>query len=145
MADRTQAVTPHLVVNDANAALDYYKKALGAKEVMRLPAEDGRRLMHSEIEVNGARIFVRDDFPEYAGGRRSAPKDLGGTTVTMHLEVPNCDAAVDRAVAAGATVVMPPMDAFWGARYAIVEDPDGIAVGLMSPISPDFKSVPPEV
>ena len=73
--------------------------------------------------MNGAKVFVRDDFPEYAGGQRSAPKDLGGTTVTMHLEVANCDAAVNRAVAAGATVVMPPMDAFWGARYAMVLDP----------------------
>jgi PhnB protein len=134
MADRPQPVTPHLVVHDANAALDYYKKALGAREVMRMPAEDGKRLMHSEIEVNGARIFVRDEFPEHSGGKRQAPKDLGGTTVTMHLEVANCDAAVDRAVAAGATVVMPPMDAFWGARYAMVLDPFGHSWSFAHPL-----------
>jgi PhnB protein len=63
MADPVQVVTPHLVVNDANAAIEFYKKALGASEVMRMPAQDGKRLMHSEIHVNGARIFVMDDFP----------------------------------------------------------------------------------
>ena len=136
MADRPQGVTPHLVVHDASAALDYYKTALGAKEVMRMPAEDGKRLLHSEIEVSGARIFVRDDFPEHSGGRRSAPKDLGGTTVTLHLEVPNCDTAVDRAVAAGATVIMPPMDAFWGARYAMVADPFGHSWSFAHPLPP---------
>jgi PhnB protein len=134
MADRPQGVTAHLVVHDGAAALDFYKKALGANEVMRLPAEDGRRLMHSEIEVNGAKVFVRDDFPEHAGGQRSAPKDLGGTTVTLHLEVPNCDAAVDRAVKAGAKVTMPPMDAFWGARYAQVVDPFGHCWSFAHPL-----------
>ena len=62
-----QIVTPHLVVRDANAALEFYKKALGATETVRMPAEDGKRLMHSEIQVNGARIFVMDDFPEHRG------------------------------------------------------------------------------
>jgi PhnB protein len=74
MADRPQPVTPHLVVHDANAALDYYKKALGAREVMRMPAEDGKRLMHSEIEVNGARIFVRDEFPEHPAASARRPR-----------------------------------------------------------------------
>jgi hypothetical protein len=67
MADPVQVVTPHLVVNDANAAIEFYKKALGATEALRMPAQDGKRLMHSEIHVNGARIFVMDDFPEHRG------------------------------------------------------------------------------
>ncbi len=112
MADPVQAVTPHLVVNDANAAIEFYKKALGASEVMRMPAQDGKRLMHSEIHVGGGRIFVMDDFPEHrsAHGMVDAvfpPDQIKGTSVTMHLEVENCDAAVKRAADAGATVTMP--------------------------------------
>ena len=58
-----QIVTPHLVVNDANAAIAFYKEALGATEAVRMPAQDGKRLMHAELNFNGARIFVMDDFP----------------------------------------------------------------------------------
>src|SRR6266511_5322699 len=126
-AARVQGVIPHLVVDDAAAALEFYKKGLGATETMRLPAEDGKRILHAEIEVNGAKIFVRDDFPEHGAehgaGKLSTPKALGSTPVTLHLEVADCDEAVKRAVAAGAQVTMPPMDAFWGARYAQVVDP----------------------
>ena len=135
MVEPAQGVIPHLVVENAAAALEFYKKGLGASEVMRMLAEDGKRLMHSELEVNGARVFVRDDFPDYAGGRRSTPDALGGTAVTLHLEVPNCDAAVERAVAAGATVTMPPMDAFWGARYAQVADPFGHSWSFAHPLA----------
>jgi PhnB protein len=97
MADPVQVVTPHLVVNDANAALEFYKKALGASEVIRMPAQDGKRLMHSEIQVRGARIFVMDDFPEHRGSHGVdavfPPDQIKGTSVTMHLEVEDCDAA----------------------------------------------------
>jgi len=129
MAKQVTAVIPHLVVDDAAAALEFYKKALGAEEVMRLPAEDGKRLMHSEIKVGDARIFVRDAFPEHceAGGKDGSPKAFGGTAVTLHLQVANCDAAVKQAAAAGATVVLEPWDAFWGDRYAQVTDPFGHA------------------
>ena len=129
MTKQVTAVIPHLVVDDAAAALEFYKKALGAEEVMRLPAEDGKRLMHSEIKVGDARIFVRDAFPEHcaSGGKDGTPKTLGGTPVTLHLYVPNCDAAVERAAAAGATVVMPAADQFWGDRYGVVVDPFGHA------------------
>ena len=129
MAKQVTAVIPHLVVDDAAAALEFYKKALGAEEVMRLPADDGKRLMHSEIKVGDARIFVRDAFPEYceAGGKDGSPKAFGGTAVTLHLQVKNCDAAVTQAAGAGATVVMPPADQFWGDRYGVVADPFGHA------------------
>lgn len=130
--NKTQGVIPHLVVDNANAALEFYKKALGATETFRLPAEDGKRLMHSEMNVNGARVFVRDHFPEYCTAeagkvRQEPPKALGGTTFSMHLDVANCDAAVKRAVDAGATMTMPPADMFWGDRYAAVVDPFGHA------------------
>jgi len=129
MKKKVVAVIPHIVVDDAAAALAFYKKALGAEEVMRLPAEDGKRLMHSEMRIGDARIFVRDAFPEYceAGGKDGSPKVFGGTAVTLHLDVENCDAAVTQAAGAGATVVMPPADQFWGDRYGVVVDPFGHA------------------
>jgi PhnB protein len=130
MTESVQIVTPHLVVNDGNAAIEFYKKALGASEVMRMPAQGGKRLMHSEIQLNGARVFVMDDFPEHRGenGMVDAvfpPDQIKGTSVTMHLEVENCDAAIKRAADAGATVTMAPWDAFWGARYGRIIDPFG--------------------
>ena len=129
MAAPVQIVTPHLVVNDANAAIEFYKKALGATEALRMPAQDGKRLMHAELHLNGMRFFLNDDFPEHRGTHMSdsvfPPDHLKGTSVTMHLEVENCDAAVKRAADAGATVTMPPWDAFWGARYGLIIDPFG--------------------
>ena len=126
----TQVVTPHLVVKDANAAIDFYKKALGATETLRMPAQDGKRLMHAEIQLNGARVFLMDDFPEHRGPGDHVdavlpPDQMKGTSVTMHLEVENCDTAVKRARDAGATVTMEPWDSFWGARYARIIDPFG--------------------
>src|SRR3546814_11249564 len=98
---------------------------------MRLPAEDGKRLMHSEMKIGEARVFVRDAFPEHCasggpnGRKDGSPKVFGGTAVTLHLQVENCDAAVKQAAGAGATVVLEPWDAFWGDRYAQVADPFG--------------------
>lgn len=138
MADRTSGVIPHLVVDDAAAALEFYKTALGATETTRVLAEDGKRLLHAEIEVYGAKLFLRDDFPEYWEGKGKAcvstPKELGGTPVTLHLEVADCDEAVRRAVEAGTRVTMPPMDAFWGARYAQIVDPFGHAWSFAHPL-----------
>jgi PhnB protein len=138
MADQS-GVIPHLIVNDAADALEFYKKALGATETMRLPAKDGERLMHAEMQVNGARIFMCDFFPERCAtqgqSKIAPPPALGGTPVMMHLSVANCDDAVKRAVAAGATVMMEPWDAFWGARYAQVRDPFGHTWSFAHPLS----------
>jgi len=138
MADPVQAVTPHLVVNGADAAIEFYKKALGATEVLRMPTKDGKRLMHAELHLNGMRFFLNDDFPEhrctYAADAVFPPPNLKGTSFTMHLEVENCDAAVKRAADAGATVTMPPWDAFWGARYGRVLDPFGHSWSFAHPL-----------
>ncbi len=138
MADPVQAVTPHLVVNDANAAIEFYKRALGATEALRMTAQDGKRLMHAELHLNGMRFFLNDDFPEHRCTHMSdtvfPPDHLKGTSVTMHLEVENCDAAVQRAAEAGATVTMPPWDAFWGARYARIIDPFGHCWSFAHPL-----------
>ena len=122
MAEPVQAVTPHLVVRDAYAAIEFYKQALGATEAFRMPAKDGKRLMHAEINFNGARIFLVDDFPEHRGQHGVdavfPPDRIGGTSVTMHLEVEDCDAAVQRATAAGATARAGPTPSWssWSTR-----------------------------
>jgi uncharacterized glyoxalase superfamily protein PhnB len=117
---------PHLVCGGCADAIEFYKKALGAQEVSRIPGPDGR-IMHAEISINGRLIFLADDFPEYCNGKSQTPLALGGNAVTIHQYVEDCDAAVKRAEAAGAKVQMPPEDMFWGDRYAVVIDPFGHA------------------
>ena len=116
---------PHLVCDGCAAAIEFYKKAFGAKEISRMPAADGKRIMHAEINIGGRPLFLNDDFPEFCGGKSQSPKGLGGTPVTIHRYVQDCDAAIDRAREAGATVKMPPQDMFWGDRYGVVVDPFG--------------------
>jgi PhnB protein len=133
-----QGVIPHLVVDGASAAIDFYKAALGATETLRMPAQDGQRLMHAELAINGARVFMMDDFPEHRAtcgdGAIGSARQLGGTPVMLHLEVENCDAAVARAEAAGAKVILQPFDAFWGARYGQVIDPFGHGWSFAHPL-----------
>jgi len=130
------ALTPHLSVNDGKAAVEFYKKAFGATEQRVMPAEDGKRLMHAEIHFAGVKFYLCDEFPEHTppGNKDGSPKTLGGTSVTMHLTVPNCDEACARAAAAGATVTMPPWDAFWGDRYARIVDPFGHTWSFSHPL-----------
>ncbi len=134
-----KTLIPHLVCSPATEALEFYKAAFGAVEKFRLPTEDGR-IMHASMEIDGQPIFVVDDFPEFCGGKSVNPKALGGTPVTIHHYVPNCDAAVEKAVKAGATIQMPPMDAFWGDRYGTVVDPFGHTWSFAHPL----KQVSPE-
>ena len=115
---------PHLVVQGGSKAIDFYKKAFGAEEVMRMPSPDGR-LMHGEVRIGSSLVYVCDDFPEFCGGKSRAAKALGGSPVTVHRYVTDVDAAIKRAADAGATVTMPPQDMFWGDRYGTVEDPFG--------------------
>jgi len=116
------SVTPHLAVEGAAAAIDFYKKAFGAVELGRMPAGDGKRLMHAMIRIGDSVIMLADAFPEFGG---KGPKALGGTPVTVHLYVPDSDKVFAQAVAAGATVVMPIADMFWGDRYGQLADPFG--------------------
>ncbi|HZV65861.1 MAG TPA: VOC family protein [Telluria sp.] len=114
-------VTPHLVCADANQAIAFYKKALGAEEMMRMPGPDGK-VMHAMLKIGDSHIMLVDENPQW--GMRG-PKLLGGTAVTIHLQVPDCDASYARAVDAGATAKMPLADMFWGDRYGMLEDPYG--------------------
>ena len=116
---------PHLVCDPCSEAIEFYKKAFGAEEIHRMPAPDGRRIMHAAIRIGNSFVFLVDDFPEFCGGKSSSPKALKGTPVTIHHYVENCDAAIKRAQDAGATVMMPAADMFWGDRYGVVTDPFG--------------------
>ena len=116
---------PHLVCTPASEAIEFYKKAFGAEELFRMAAPGGDRLMHAAIRIGKSQVFLVDDFPEFCGGKSASPASLKGTPVTLHHYVENCDAAIQRAQAAGAKVEMPPMDMFWGDRYGVVVDPFG--------------------
>ncbi len=115
---------PHLVCDPCAEAVKFYQKALGAQEIMVMPAPDGR-ILHAALRIGVSFLFLADDFPEYCGGNAQSPKALKGTPVTIHRYVENCDAAIQRAVDAGATIKMPAMDMFWGDRYGVVTDPFG--------------------
>ncbi|TJY65282.1 VOC family protein [Sinimarinibacterium sp. CAU 1509] len=114
-------VTPHLVCAGAAAAIDFYAKAFGAEELHRLPAPDGR-LMHAAVRIGDSVVMLVDEMPEHGA---LGPLSLKGSPVTVHLYVEDVDAVVAQAVAAGATVMMPVADMFWGDRYGIVIDPFG--------------------
>ena len=114
-------ITPHLVCKDAAAAIEFYKEAFGAVEVMRLPGPDGK-LMHAMLRIGDSSLMLVDEFPEM---QVRAPQSIGGSSVTIHLAVVDADAAFKRATAAGATARMPVTDMFWGARYGLVQDPSG--------------------
>jgi len=119
--DGYRTMTPHLVLRDAAATMEFYKKAFGAEEIGRMPGPDGK-VMHAEMRIGDSRFMVNDEFPEM--GARS-PVSIGGSPVTVHLYVPDADAVFNSAVAAGAKVKMPLADQFWGDRYGQVEDPSG--------------------
>jgi len=125
MENSVMGLTPYLTVNDANAAIEFYKKALGAKEVARHPAPDSNKLMHVHLELYGSALFFSDDFPEFMGGKSNTPQALGGSPVTLHISVEDGQAAWDKAIAAGATVVMPFKEQFWGDLYGQFTDPFG--------------------
>ena len=118
-------VTPHLVVDNGKAALDFYRKAFGAQVLNAHDAPDGKRLMHAHLAIQDSSVMLSDDFPEYNNGKSKTPKALGGSPVTIHLHVADADAFWKKAVAAGATITMPLMDQFWGDRYGRLEDPFG--------------------
>jgi PhnB protein len=115
------SVTPHLVIDGASNAIEFYKKAFNAKELGRLAGPNGR-LMHAAIEIEGSTIMLVDEMPDW---NTFGPKTLKGSPVTIHLYVKDVDAVVERAVQAGAKVTMPVADMFWGDRYGILEDPFG--------------------
>jgi PhnB protein len=115
------AITPYLAVRGAAQAIEFYKKAFGAKELMRMPGLDGK-LGHAEVKIGDSRVMLSD---EYAAMAFLGPQARGGTTVHIHLYVRDVDATVARAAAIGAKVLRPVADQFYGDRRGTIEDPFG--------------------
>jgi len=114
-----EGVTPYLSIRGAAEAIDFYKRAFGAVELMRMPQSDGR-LGHAEIAIGKAKIMLADEFPEI--GFRS-PLTIGGTPVVLHIYIDDVDAMVKRAEAAGSSIDRPPSNEFYGDRIAQLTDP----------------------
>ncbi|MGK6318925.1 VOC family protein [Sphingomonas sp. DT-204] len=135
MAEASQplgGVTPHLTIRDnrAKEAIDFYVRAFGAEELARHPEENGDRLMHAHLVVNGGTVLLNDDFPEMMGGNPAPPP----SGVTLHLEVADADAAWEKALAAGASARFPLDNQFWGQRYGQLTDPFGHVWSIGGPL-----------
>ncbi len=115
------SITPYLTVDDAKAAIEFYKRAFGATERGVMAAPDGR-IGHAELQIGDAIFMLSDKFPQSAC---QTPKELGGTTVAIFLFVEDVDSVVQDAADAGATITMQPEDQFWGDRLGQVTDPFG--------------------
>jgi PhnB protein len=115
------SVTPYLVVNDAARAIEFYKRAFGATEMMRMDGAQGK-IGHAEIKIGNSVVMLSDEMP--GSGARS-PQSLGGTATSLMLYVEDVDATFAKATGAGAESEMPPADMFWGDRYGRLKDPFG--------------------
>ena len=114
-------LTPHLPVDDAKKALEFYKRAFGATERSRMPGPDGK-IAHAEIQIGDSVIMTSDPFPQSS---TKSPKEIGGTTASVFLYVEDVDSVVQDAVDAGGQITMPIEDMFWGDRFGQVTDPFG--------------------
>jgi PhnB protein len=115
------SVTPHLTISECASAIDFYKRAFGAKELVRMPGPGGK-VMHAEIKIGDSVVMMSDEFPEQ---RSKSPQSLGGTAGSVMLYVKDCDRVYREAVDAGARSLEEPKDMFWGDRFSRIEDPYG--------------------
>ena len=113
-------VVPYINVEGASDASAFYQRAFGANEMFRMPADDGKRLMHCHLKINGGDVMISDCFPEHGYDRQPSH------SYTMHLQVDDVDAWWKRAVDAGVEVSVPLQLMFWGDRYGLVKDPFGV-------------------
>jgi len=120
-SDAMQTLTPHIVCADAIAAIDFYQRAFNATEVMKLVGPTGK-LVHAAVKIGQSMLMLAEELPDFGS---LGPKSLKGSPVVLHLVVPDVDAAIAQAVAAGAIVTMPAADMFWGDRYGQIVDPYG--------------------
>ena len=116
-----RSVTPYLTLNDAGRALEFYKRAFGAQEIMRMDGPNGK-IGHAEIKIGDSMIMLGDEMP---GSGSQSPQSLGGTTNGIFLYVEDVDKTFNQAVAAGAKAESQPTDMFWGDRYGRLKDPFG--------------------
>ncbi len=117
-------LTPHLVVNDPVAAIEFYKKVFGAVEKLRMEIPGTKQIMHAELQIGNSTLMLAGEF-DGPGCSSKSPSTLGGSPVTIHIYVDDVDASFNKALAAGAQQVMSPADMFWGDRYGKVKDPFG--------------------
>jgi PhnB protein len=115
------SITPYLVIKGAAAAIDFYKEAFGAVEILRMPQPDGR-VGHAELKIGNSIVMMADEYPEM---QVVGPKTLGNTSVGLLLYLDDVDKAVERAVSLGATIKKPIADQFYGDRTGTIEDPFG--------------------
>jgi uncharacterized glyoxalase superfamily protein PhnB len=120
-------VTPGLVVRDAAKAIEFYKKALGAQELMRMPGPDGK-IMHAELKIGDSVVFIADENSQM--GNIKSPQTLGGCTGVFNIYVPNVDEFFKQAIAAGGREFMAVANQFWGDRYGSFIDPFGYSWGI---------------
>ncbi len=130
-------LTPYITVKDANQAIEFYKKAFGAEEIMRLPRPDGHGIMHAELKIGDSRLLLGEETPDCT---KRSPESLGGTTGGILLYVKDVDALFERAKSAGAEVRTPLADMFWGDRFGVLADPFGYEWSLathMEDVTPE--------
>jgi PhnB protein len=121
-------ITPYLQISSASDASAFYQKAFGALEVFRVPVDEQGRTMHIHLYVNGGSLMLSDAYPEY-GHPQQTPEAF-----SLNVQVDDIDAWWERAVSAGAEVVMPISEMFWGARYGQVRDPFGVIWAFNQPL-----------
>jgi PhnB protein len=117
-----QTVTPYLCVKDASKALEFYARAFRAKEIYRLAEPGTGKIGHAEFEIGNSRLMISDEYPDFGA---LSPQTVGGSPIKIHLRVDNVDSFVKHAVAAGATMLRPPKDQFFGERNSMIADPFG--------------------
>jgi PhnB protein len=115
-------ITPHLTVRGVDSAIAFYRAAFGAEELYRNLAPDGKSVMHAELLLGDSRFLIHDEYPEHG---ELSPLSYGGSSIKLHLYVDDVDAMFQSAVDAGAQVLMPVENCFWGDRYGILQDPFG--------------------
>jgi PhnB protein len=121
-------ITPYLAVEDASTAIDFYQRAFGAKEAVRMSGP-GDSIMHAELEIGDSKVMLSDPFPQAS---TKPPKELGGTSVSILVYVDKIDELYKQAIDAGATSLMEPDDMFWGDRMSSVQDPFGHSWTIMT-------------
>ena len=120
--ENTHTLTPYLVVRDAPKAIDFYKKAFGATELMRAFGPDGKTIFHAQLRVGDSPLYLCEEMLEWGS---KSPLTIGGTGLSIFMYVEDADAVYNRAMAAGATSKMPMSDQFWGDRWGSLVDPFG--------------------
>jgi len=122
------SITPYLIINGAAQAIDYYKNVFGASEVFRMDGPDGK-VGHAELKIGDSRIMLADENPNMGQGYTSAAT-IGASPVSLYLYIPDVDSVVERAVSAGAKLLKPVEDQFYGDRSGFIQDPFGHLWGV---------------